>query len=283
MELNRKNYFSPEAEKLYLGSSSFKAWDKYHKAAEVFGREVGGGCEAREFAKRNGEWQDKEKTAFLVGNYVHAWSSSEDDFKEFCQEHSSVIYKPKGGMYADFVKADIMINCLKNDKAIEKMREGEKEQIFTGVIAGVDFKIQVDILNLAKGYFADIKTTENIRKKSWNSETKEYECFIQKYDYPLQFAIYAEILRQNLKMDDYLDCYILAVDKQEIPDHEIIYMDVDGFIKEKLEEIELKLPHIMAVINGEIEPERCGKCDYCRSTKKIITPIHYLDLLESVC
>jgi hypothetical protein len=280
MELTRKNYFSPEAEALYLGSTSFKNWDKHHKAAEVFGHEVGGGCEARELAKRNGEWEEKEKLAFIVGNYVHAWSSSEEDFKEFCQENSSVIYKPKGGMYSDFIKADKMINCLKNDPAIEQMRQGLKEQIFTGKIAGVDFKIMVDILNVDKGYFADIKTTENIHKLHWNRETSEHESFIQKYDYPLQFAIYAEILRQNLKMDEYLDCYVLAVDKQETPDHEVIFMDVPSFIKEKLEEIEMKLPRIMAVRNGEVEPERCEKCEYCRSTKRIVKPIHYLDLLE---
>jgi hypothetical protein len=173
-----------------------------------------------------------------------------------------------------------MINVFKNDPAMVQMREGEKEQIFTGEISGVPFKIQVDILNIGKGYFADIKTTKNMYEKYWNAETRERETFIQKYDYPLQFSIYVEILRQNLNMDKHLDCYILAVDKQEIPDHEIIYMDVDGFIKEKLEEIKFKLPHIMAVRNGEIEPERCEKCDYCRQTKKIIKPIHWLDLGE---
>ncbi|MDF2563760.1 MAG: hypothetical protein K0Q53_155 [Massilibacillus sp.] len=299
--LTRDNYFSPEAEALFLGSSSFKAWDKEHGATEVFGHTVAGGCEAREVAKRKGEWQDKEKLAFLVGNYIHTWSSSEEDFKNFCQENSSAIYKPKGGMYADFVKADKMIACLKDDPAIEKMREGKKEQIFVGKIFGVDFKIQVDILNVLECRFCDIKTTENISKTHYNPQTQERETFIQKFDYLLQFSIYAEILRQNYKqiLEDalniytekqlekfiklvkdnrYLDCYILAVDKQEIPDHEIIFMDLDGFIKEKLQEIEFKLPHIVAVRNGEIEPMRCERCEYCRSTKKITKPIHWLDL-----
>ena len=39
----------------------------------------------------------------------------------------------------------------------------------------------------------------------------------------------------------YLQGYILAVDKQEIPDRQIIYMGIDEFIKDKLEEISLKL------------------------------------------
>ncbi|MBU2701107.1 hypothetical protein Ga0466249_002218 [Sporomusaceae bacterium BoRhaA] len=265
MELNRKNYFSPEAEKLYLGSTSFKNFDKYHA----------GGCEAREVAKREGEWTDKVNPAFLLGNYLHSWSSG--DLQEFIA-NTPELFKKDGTLLKQYAVGDTMINVFKNDLAMAQMREGQKEQIFTGEIANVPFKIQVDILNIEKGYFADIKTTKNIHEMYWNNETRERETFIEKYDYPLQFAIYAEILRQNLKMDKYLDCYILAVDKQEVPDHEIIYMDVDGFIKEKLEEVESKLPHIVAVRNGEIEPERCEECDYCRSTKKIVKPIHWLDL-----
>lgn len=269
MELNRKNYFSKEAEELYLGSSSLKAWDRYSND----------GCEAREIAKRKGEWIEKENPAFLLGQYLHSWSSG--DLPEF-MANTPELFKKDGTLLAKYAFGDDMINVFRNDPAMMQMREGEKEQIFTGEINGVPFKIQVDILNLEKGYFADIKTTKNIHEKYWNSETKAYESFIQKYDYPMQFSIYAEILRQNLGMDTYLNCFILAVDKQEVPDHEIIFMDVDSFINEKLEYIELVIPRIMAVRNGEIEPERCEKCDYCRSTKKIVKPIHYLDLLENL-
>jgi disulfide oxidoreductase YuzD len=141
-------------------------------------------------------------------------------------------------------------------------------------------------------------------ERYYNHETKKYDMsFIQKYDYPLQFSIYAEILRQNydkileeflktytekemskfielMNNDEYLECFILVVDKQEIPDRNIIFMDINSFIKEKLEEIELKLPRIMDIRNGVVEPEKCGHCDYCRSIKKIVKPIHYLDLLD---
>lgn len=270
MELNGKNYFSPEAERLYLGSTSFKNWD----------RGSTDGCEAREIAKREGEWVEPSNPAFLLGNYLHSWSSG--DLQEFIS-NTPELFKKDGTLLAKYALGDDMIRVFQNDPAMVQMREGEKEQIFTGEINGVPFKIQVDILNLEKGYFADIKTTKSMREKYWNPETRRKDLsFIKKYDYPLQFSIYAEILRQNLKMDTYLDCYILAVDKQDVPDHEIIFMDVDSFIKEKLDYIELVIPRIMAVRNGEIEPERCEKCDYCRSTKRIVKPIHYLDLLESM-
>lgn len=258
MELNRQNYFSKEAEELYMGSSSFKAWDIFH-----------GGCEAKELAKRKGEWTDKVNPAFLLGSYVHAWSS--DDSKEFITDHPE-LFKKNGSMLAKYALGDVMINVLKNDPLVETIRKGEKEQIFTGAIAGVDFKIQVDILNLEKGYFVDLKTTKNLQESYWNKELRGQQTFINKYDYQAQIAIYAEILKQNTGLVEYLDPYLIVVDKQEIPDHEVIYMG-KNFITDKLEEIKSRLEHIVKVRNGLIEPIYCGKCDYCRSIKKIIKPI----------
>lgn len=269
MNLNSENYFSPDAEKQYLGSTSFKAWDNLGPF----------GCEAREIAKREGKWVESTNPAFLLGSYVHAWNN--DTLPEFMAK-TPELFKKDGTLLTKYALGDDMINCFKNDPVMMQMREGTKEQIFTGQIEGVPFKIMVDILNTQKGYFADIKTTKQINEKYWDKENRIYVSFIQQYDYLMQFAIYAEILRQNLKMDTYLDCFILAVDKQAIPDHEIIFMDTATFIYEKLEEIRRKLPRIVAVRNGEVEPERCGKCEYCRSTKKIIKPVHYLDLLESI-
>jgi hypothetical protein len=269
MKLNRQNYFSPEAEALYLGSTSFKAHDMEHSD----------GCEAREIAIDKGEWIEPDKDAFLLGQYLHSWSSG--DLQEFIS-NTPQLFKKDSTLLAKYALGDKMIECFENDPAMMQMRVGDKEQIFTGELFGVPFKIQVDILNLKAGRFCDIKTTKNLHEKYWNTENREYETFIQKYDYEMQFAIYAEILRQNLKMDKYLQGYILAVDKQDPPDHEIIFMDVDAFIADKLAEVEAKLPRIMDVRKGEVEPVRCGRCEYCRSTKRIKQAIHYLDLLEAI-
>ena len=262
MELTRKNYFSKEAEKLYLGSSSFKAWDI-----------LANGCEARETAKRNGEWQEKENPAFLLGSYVHSWSSG--DLKEFIAE-TPQLFKKDGTLLAKYALGDKMIDTLKNDKLIEKIREGEKEQIFTGDIGGVGFKVQVDILNLQKGYFADIKTTKDLKETYWNSNKKCKETFIEKYDYFTQIAIYSEVLRQNTGLSEYLEPYIIAIDKKEIPDKEVIFMGT-SWIPQKLEEIKNKLPRIISVRNGEEEPVRCEYCDYCIATRKLTVPITLTD------
>ena len=134
----------------------------------------------------------------------------------------------------------------------------------------------VDLMDLKKGYFADLKTTAQINKTTYKDGMR---CsFIGTYDYFLQIAIYAEVIRQNLGMAEgnYIDPYIIVVDKQEIPDHEVIYMGTE-FIESKLQEVKSKLPRIMAVKRGLITPDKCGKCDYCRSEKVLMKPISITD------
>ena len=35
------------------------------------------------------------------------------------------------------------------------------------------------------------------------------------------------------------------------------------------------MPRILAVKNGEVKAERCGVCEYCRSTKVLTEPIDF--------
>ena len=278
--ITKETYFSQEVEKEYLGSSSFKAWDMTNLGTEVFGNFVQGGCEARESAKRQGKWEDKGKEAFLVGSYIHAWSEGKEAFDKFIADNYTEIYQKNGKPYAAFVRADAMIETLRNSKLVQTVRDTkEKEMIMVGEISGQKFKIAVDIINLEKGYFADLKTTANIYKTGYKNG--ERVSFLGVYDYKMQFAIYAEIIRQNLGYDEgvWLDPFVIVVDKQEIPDHEVIYMG-KHFIQEKLDELITKLPRIVAARNGEVEPERCERCDYCRSTKVLERPIG-LDEFES--
>lgn len=271
MKLNRDNYFSKEAESIYMGSSSFKAWDIFHD-----------GCEAKQLAIHNGEWKDKSSDALLLGSFVHSWNENGlDKFKANHPEMYSSRGATKGELKREYAIGERMIETLANDSLVQKFRStAEMEQIFTGVIGGVNFKIQVDILNIKKGYFADLKTTRNLSETYYNPNTKQRESFIDKYDYKLQIALYAEILRQNLGTDTYLEPYLIVVDKQEVPDHVVIDMGT-SFIERKIEEIEDRLPRIMAVRNGLEEPISCGKCEYCRSKKKaeIITLNQYKESL----
>lgn len=266
LQLTHENYHSRETDLYYMSVSQFKEFDMRH-----------GGCEARAVAKLQGEWEDEDKTHFIVGGYLHAWNQGPEHFRKYCQENYDSIYKKRGGMYAPFEQADRMINKLKNDELVTKVREGQKEVIMTAELFGVPWKIMIDIYNPAMKSFADIKTVRSIHEKLWNENTRTKQSFIEYYDYFLQMAVYAEVERINRQSDEYFAPHIIAVSKEDPPDIAVIYMGTD-FIQDKLFEVEMKLPYIMMVKKGDVEPQRCERCEYCRATKRLTTIMHYSEL-----
>lgn len=57
-----ENYYSPEMNMAYMGSTQFKAFEK---------------CEAAALAELKGEYHPPSSTALLVGGYIDAWFSGE--------------------------------------------------------------------------------------------------------------------------------------------------------------------------------------------------------------
>ena len=68
MLVTKENYYKRETQNEYYGFTQFKEF-----VPEL------GGCEAKSMAKLRGEWEDKEKTAFLVGKYFHALNEGKVD------------------------------------------------------------------------------------------------------------------------------------------------------------------------------------------------------------
>jgi len=50
----------------------------------------------------------------------------------------------------------------------------------------------------------------------------------------------------------------------------------------EIQSIELLIPRIIQLKAGEIEPERCETCDYCKSTKVLTGPIHYTEITQKI-
>lgn len=263
MELNKSNYFSLEADKEYMSVSQYKSFRE---------------CEAKALAKINGEWEDTDKDALLLGSYVHAWN--EGTLHEFKTEHPEMYSSrgvTKGQLKSTFTIADKMIQTLKDDPLISKVREGCKEVIMMAEMFGVPWKIMIDIYNPELGTIVDLKTTREIRKKYYNPYEGVMQNFIQYYDYLVQMAVYCEIERINRKGNNYLSPHIIAISKEDIPDKEVIFLGTD-FIENKLLEVEVYLPRIIKVKNGELEPRRCEKCNYCKATKKLKEIIFWKEL-----
>lgn len=264
LNLNRDNYHSTEANRQYMSVSLFKS----------FLPQYPGGCEARAVALLNGEWEEPDKDAFLLGGYVHAWNDG--SLMEYMAKNPG-LFKPSGQLYAKYEIADKMIATLRNDLLITKAREGEKEVILTGELFGMPWKVMIDILNPKLRTIADLKTTREISRTQYNEVLRCRQNFIEFYGYDWQMAIYAEIERQNRGEVDYFKPHIIAVSKEDPPDKALIHFGTE-FIPEVLADMELFAPGIKAVWEGRDEPIRCDKCDYCRATKVLTGTVFYKDV-----
>lgn len=259
MKVSKKNYFSKEASREFMGVSQFKRFRQ---------------CEARAKAELDGEWGGLSSDALLIGSYVHAWS--EGKLKEFKEDHPKM-YKKNGDIYAKYKICDRMIERLESFPIIAEYREGEKEVVITFELFGLQWKAMVDILDLKNGRLIDLKTTRSIIDKVWNDDYTKKVPFFEKYQYMLQMAVYQYGVKQVYGKE--LETIIIAVDKGDIPDVAIIDMtDKERFEKE-LKEVKKYAKRIQGIKDDIIEPTRCGKCDYCRSTKTLDRVINYKELM----
>lgn len=274
IELNSKNYFSQEAGREYMSCSQY---------IDFVGGGVMQGCEAMAVAKLKGEWIEEDSKALLMGSYVHAWNEGAEARKEFSANHPE-IFKKGSALLADYVRCDEMIKTLENDEFCMYKLQGQKEVIFTAEMFGTAWKIRIDSYSPEKKQIVDLKTTKSIIKKEWcEIDGKNVKLsFVEAYNYLLRAAVYAEVerLANGRPEMDWLNSYVVAVSKEPIPDKAVIgLVDEERYLME-LEKIRMNMPRILDLKAGKVEPVRCGKCDYCITTK-VLSPglvIHYKNL-----
>lgn len=266
MKLNRRNYYSNRANWQFQSATWFKKFMI---------------CEAEALAELKGEWEpDEDNTALLVGNYLHSYFESPYVHGAFKRRHPEIIStrgSTKGQLKKDYQVADQMIETLKSDPAFAKYYQGDKEVIVTGTIGGVEWMGKLDCFPNNRKSFIDLKTTQSITKKVWVEDNREYGNFIEAYRYPLQMAVYQELIRQQY--DVTAVPIIAAVSKQDPPDHALVKIPQD-LLDYWLDKIETLQPRIEAVKNGETKPTRCEHCAYCRATKRLTGIIDLYDLTD---
>lgn len=253
MKLQENNYYGSEANWQFMSVSQYKDFLR---------------CEAAALAKLKGEYQQGNEIALLVGNYVHSYFESKEAHDQFLMENKEKLYssrKPYGLLKA-FEIAEQMIEKLRNDTGFMNMYVGEKEVIVTGHLAGAEWKGKIDCLNVEDGYFVDIKTTKDMHERKWNDFYRERVTFIEDYGYVLQMAVYKELLEKQYGKE--FTPIIAAVTKQTPSDIALISIN-EYKMQYELEELERNMDHILKVKYGQEKPSSCGKCEYCRSVKKI--------------
>ena len=217
-------------------------------------------CEAATMAELNGTWKRPKTTALLVGSYVDAWF--EGTLDEFKAENPD-IFKRDGTLKADYVQAEEIIQRVQQDEIFMEYMSGEKQTVFTAELFGIQWKIKVD--SLLSDKIVDLKVMRSMERIMGKS-------FVEHWEYDLQMAVYAAIYKKATGKD--LPTYLAVVTKQSPPDLEVI--DIPEWRREEiLENVKKRLPRIIDVKKGIVEPERCGVCEYCRATKKIEVPIDF--------
>lgn len=240
MILNNDNYFSPEASMEYFGVSQLKSFDK---------------CEAMALAECKGEYRRPSSASLMRGSYVDA--CFEGTLDKFEDEHPE-LFKKNGELKADFVHANEIIKRIHKDPLFMDYMAGEKQVIKTGTIDGFPFKIKIDSYHPGR-MIVDLKVMRSFERIAGRS-------FIDFWDYFLQGAVYREIEGNNLPF------YLAAATSEDEPDLAVIKLE-EADMRESLDRVRKQLPRWAAIKRGEIEPERCECCEFCRKTKRLKEPI----------
>lgn len=274
LKLTEANYFSTEADMEYMSASQFKSFRK---------------CEAAAMAELRGEWGRKDTLALRVGSYVDAYFSGE--LEQYKADHPEM-FKKDGTLKADFVHAHKVAERLERDELARMLLSGRHQVIKTGKIAGVWYKTKSDSLLTSAQVKAICKKFPQVRElvpyggamivdlkymkdfdDVWDEDVRKMVNFVEFWGYDIQGAIYQEIDKRSCPF------VIIGATKEAEPNIEAMYIpDEDlGF---SLSEVETLSPIYDAIKRGEIEPEGCGKCAYCRSVKRLTGIKHYKRINE---
>lgn len=252
MNLTSENYFSPENQLAFMGSSQFKAFLS---------------CPAAAMAEIRGEYRQEESTALLVGSFVDAYFEGTLDL--FRGKHPD-IFKRDGSLKSEYVQAESIIQRMERDEMFMRYMSGEKQVIMTGEIAGVPFKIKVDSYHPGK-CIVDQKVMKDLEDQ-YSPEEGHRVPYWQFWKYDYQGAIYREIVRQNT--GNTLPFMIAAATKQKVTRLQIGQIDPDR-LNYCLDIVKHEAPRFAAMKRGEAEADRCEQCDYCAETAVLSEIVEY--------
>ena len=256
MDLNNDNYFSPEAASEYWSASQFKAFNK---------------CEAAGLAEARGEYQREETDALLIGSYVDAYFSGPDELDKFIAKNGDKMFSKRGGgLLAKFSHANDIIDRVEADPLMMDYLTGEKQVIMSAELFGVPWKAKFDVYDETR--IVDLKCVrdfEDVFDKGYG-----WRSWVEYWGYDIQGAIYQKIEQLVNHREQPLPFYIAAVTKERVPDIKVLQIP-QHVLDAAYNMVEAKIERFDLIKSGDVEPVRCEKCDYCKSTKKLTAPEIY--------
>jgi len=247
MKLTKRNYFSRKANKEFMSVSQFKTFER---------------CPALALAEIKGKYQREKTAALLVGSYVDSYF--EGTLANFIRNNPE-IFKKDGTLKAEYQQAEIIIQRILSDKLFTEYMSGKKQVIMSGEINGVPVKIKID--SLLPDKIVDLKIMKDFQEIK--RPEKGFLPWFEYWGYDLQGAVYQEIVRQNT--GEKLPFYLAAATKEKITDIDIVHLD-QKLLDFALDRFKNDVETFDAIKKGIIEPERCGKCEYCKMSKVLTEP-----------
>ena len=251
--LTSNSYYSDQANMDYWSVSQFKAFDR---------------CEAMGLASARGQYEREETDALLIGSYVDAYFSNELD--EFIGVHGDKMFKKNGELYQKFEHANDMIDRVEADPLMMEFLRGQKQVIMSADLFDVPWKIKIDCHGGSR--IVDFKTVKDF--EPLYKEGLGRVSWIEYWGYDIQGAIYQKIEQIVSGRTEPLPFYIVAVTKEKVPDIAVIEIP-QHILNTALKIVESKIDRFDLIKSGEIEPERCERCDYCKRTKTLTAPIMF--------
>jgi len=263
LKLNHDNYFSIEANLEYMSASQIKAFETCEASAL---EEVKTGMES-------------EREAFKEGKFFEASICGREDL--FIMQNPDMVSSrgtTKGDLKANFKKVVGSIDEFKRHKIFMDIIDRCQQQVIvTGIIPctrndmtiDIPFKGAIDFLDMETLDFYDskcMKDFNNVWSQADNMKIKWY--FAYRYQY--QCAIYRELILQTFGREAG-KAHIMATTKEDIPDSTFFYFSKE-ILDNAIEIIEYDAPKYQQIKQGQIEPTRCEKCEYCRRTRIITEP-----------
>ena len=242
IKLNEENYYSQESNQSYFSVSQFKDFYK---------------CEAMAMAKIKGEYEQPKSKALLLGSLVDELLTGDKESQDkFFAENKDELFKKNGEPYADVAQAfETAAKVEKQPLMMDKL-SGLKQEIMTGEISGVPFKIKMDSYKPGE-FIADLKYLKDLRSPNL------FESAIKYWQYDLQMAVYREIVYQNT--GKLLPTFLVIATKEQ-PSRMAVCEVKPWNLDFALETAKKNLPRYNAIKNREIEPDKCLVCDYCAAT-----------------
>ncbi len=250
MTLTEENYFSPEAQREYMGASQFKAFDR---------------CEAAAMAELNGEWVLEKTPALLVGSYIDAYFSGG---LELFRAKNPEIFRRDGTLKAEYIQAEEIIRRIERDDMFMRYLSGRRQVILTGEIEGVPVKTKMDSYHPGKA-IVDLKVVRDF-EPVW-VDKKGRVPFAEAWGYDIQGAIYREIEGNDLPF------VLAAATKEKAADIALIAIPPD-VLDTAAEYVHAKIRRFADIKAGKDTPERCGRCDFCKATKRLDSIVDYRDI-----